>query len=416
MIVLDGLYWIFYRSAWLLMFTFKSFFPKVAKGFELRKNVNGLPAWTQFPKNTKPLWIHCPSGEFEYALPLIRELKKQKPSQKILVTYYTPSYVNRIGKEPLVDYYCPLPWDRAHDLKTFIEHHQPQQLLIARTGAWPEMLKQCHLHKVPVTFFSMTFNKQLNLWSGFLYRWLYRYVNAFYVVAPKDAETLQQVNASAKIVVMGDSRYDQCLFRLQANAFLKVARDLLPHKVFVCASTWPEDEAVLLPYIAKNHKELHFIVVPHEIEREHIESVQKQLEGLGVNTYLYSEIHTWNSEGVLIVDELGVLASLYKIADGAFIGGSFKSRVHSVMESLACGNITFVGPFHTNNREALEFSELKATSIAPVQIIKTNDEVSAINAALSAWTAIDRDTLKRAFVAKAGVSEKLAKIFLAQST
>ena len=57
----------------------------------------------------------------------------------------------------------------------------------------------------------------------------------------------------------------------------------------------------------------------------------------------------------LLVDEIGYLADLYRYADIAFVGGSFKEKVHSVMEPLCCGLPVLVGPFYQNNPEAAKY-------------------------------------------------------------
>lgn len=403
----DLLYPPLYRAALALAFLLKGFFPKLNKGIELRTSKNGVPPWLQHPKATQPIWIHAPSGEFEYAVPVIRELKKKHPTNPILLTYYTGSYLDRVAKEPLVDFYCPLPWDTESALEGFIEHHQPRQLLIAQTGVWPQMLKECRRHKVPTAIFSMPFNKKPKGWRAQLYRWLYKHMDHFYVVSAADKKNLLALNSSWHVTVMGDTRYDQCLHRLEHNVPLKISRQEFTKKVFVCASTWPEDEAVLLPYIRTHAQDAHWIVVPHEVTANHIASIKNTLGD--VPTTLYSQIKSWSGDGVLIVDEFGVLATLYKIADGAFIGGSFRGRVHSVMESLACGNIAFVGPHHTTSREALEFSQFKGTTIAPVQTFTNAADIQTLLPKLTQWRHHDRQALKKAFLDNTGVSQRLVE-------
>lgn len=408
--MLDALYPFLYRLALALAFSLKGFFPKLKKGFQLRRSHEGIPPWLNHPKGTRPFWIHAPSGEFEYAIPVIRELKKKDPSVPILLTYYTGSYLGRVSKEPLLDFYCPLPWDTHAALSEFIEHHKPRQLLIAQTGIWPKMLEECRNHNVPTAIFSMPFNKRPRGMRAFFYRWLMNNIDHFYVVSEADKANLEALNPRWSVTVMGDTRYDQCLYRLEQEHPLKVARDVLTKKVFVCASTWPEDEAVLLPYIRKHVHEAHWILVPHEIDHQHMEQIRHALAG--TPTTLYSQMDQWTGDGVLVVDEFGVLATLYKIADAAFIGGSFRARVHSVMESLACGNLTFVGPHHLTNREALEFSQFQHTAIAPVHILPTKESVQELLSQLHKWRPEDREILKKAFVAKTGTSRHLANIFL----
>lgn len=410
--MLYALYNILYFIIWILAWTTKSFFSKIDKGFQLRKKINGVSPWLLYEKNSHPIWIHCQSGEFEYALPIIRELKKQKPQQKIIVSYYTPSYVKRISQEPLVDFYFPLPWDNRSDINAFLNHHNPQQLLIARTGLWPNILKQCAQRKIPISLFSMTLNKKITWKNQWFFRWLFQHINSFYVVAAEDKNNLLKINSNFNVHIAGDSRYEQCLHRLKENTNLKISQKKLNKKVFICASTWPEDENALFPYIKNNSINAHWIVVPHEVDTNHIREIQKNLSP--TPTALYSQCPDWDGKGVLIIDEFGILAALYKIADGAFIGGSFKSKVHSVMESLACGNLTFVGPYHTTNREAIEFAKWKTTSIAPVQILKNTNDVNTILQQLTLWSSKDKDLLIQSIQEKSNVSSKMVSQILKQ--
>ena len=102
---------------------------------------------------------------------------------------------------------------------------------------------------------------------------------------------------------------------------------------------------------------LRLILVPHEPTKGHLQSLEKQLAKMGIKGSRYSQAENWDTE-VLLVDQIGILAELYSWGDIAFVGGSFRGSVHSVMEPLAAGLITLVGPHHGNNREALEFKSL----------------------------------------------------------
>ena len=106
---------------------------------------------------------------------------------------------------------------------------------------------------------------------------------------------------------------------------------------------------------------MRFVLVPHEPTEAHLAQLESRLQGLGIQSTRYSSAKDWAS-GVLIVDKTGILAELYRVATFAFVGGSFKKTVHSVMEPLAAGALTFVGPLHTNNREALE---MKNVNVSP---------------------------------------------------
>jgi 3-deoxy-D-manno-octulosonic-acid transferase len=57
---------------------------------------------------------------------------------------------------------------------------------------------------------------------------------------------------------------------------------------------------------------------------------------------------------VTIVDTVGVLAEAYELADVAYVGGSFSTGVHSVIEPAIAGLPVLFGPVHANSFEALE--------------------------------------------------------------
>jgi 3-deoxy-D-manno-octulosonic-acid transferase len=165
----------------------------------------------------------------------------------------------------------------------------------------------------------------------------------------------------APIFVLGDTRFDQVQFRLKnPKALPAQLRPTLP--ALVAGSTWPQDERILIeglaPLLLK--QKIQMLLVPHEPTNAHIQSLERQLTKAGLQFQKYSDGLAWTSAQVLIVDQVGVLAELYQWANIAFVGGSFKASVHSVMEPLGAGCLTLVGPYYSNNREALEFSQIPA--------------------------------------------------------
>ena len=346
----------------------------------MRKN----QPWLKWDSRQKPIWIHCASGEFEYAKPVIRALKSRYPALKIMVTYFSPSVANAAAKYPGVDFAAPLPWERADDLKEFIRHHEPRALLIARTDTWPEMLKQAHDSEIPTLLFSATLSPQSGRARG-LGQWISRIVfgnlSAVFCVTSEDRDVFSALGFADRTTVAGDTRYDQVMERLQNPKPLKDAlfSEQPREFVLVAGSSWPEDEIVLLE-LAAREPELRLVLVPHEPTDSHIASIISQLSQKGLTCVRYSQATTWpRATRVLVVDQVGILAELYEKGRFAFVGGSFRKTVHSVMEPLAAGCITFVGPLHANNREALEFRTLQIaadTELTCVQSVKDVPEFS----------------------------------------
>lgn len=364
---------------WVVFFISKFFNKKIKKGFEIRQKVNGVYPWLNFPKHSQPVWLHCSSGEFEYIKPVIKHLKEVMPEQQILVTYFSPTYADSIKNFKGVDMACPLPWDTWHNIRDFLLHHRPRCLLISRTDLWPEMLHQCYTKGILTLLFSATLSsnsiKIRNKFFKKIFHWVYSYISAVYCVSEKDKENFSLIVDPLNLKVTGDTRFDQVQERIknpknvrrELNPYFKQASfierigfktEKHPERIFVAGSTWDEDEAIILPALCPLKRSVRLILAPHEPTAEHLEQIKYRLHALDWSYVLYSETDAWPAESVLIIDQMGILADLYSWGQMAFVGGSFKKTVHSVMEPLASGCMTFVGPFHLNNREAMEFKTL----------------------------------------------------------
>ncbi|MBK9293978.1 MAG: hypothetical protein IPM57_05965 [Oligoflexia bacterium] len=354
--ILQILYQFILYPLLVLVFYILSFFDKkIKQGFLLRKN-----PWPKVDSNLPLYWFHVSSGEFEYAKPVIRELKK-KFECKILVTYFSPSVVKNIQNTPEVDYFCASCWDFSWSMNKFIKHFKPKALAVARTDLWPMMLLYSKKNKVKTLLFSATLTshspKVASLFGRLFYSLVIENLNHISCVSTDDAENFKKILNDISVSIDGDTRFDQVFYRLNHSVIPMEIKNLIPQnkKVFIAASTWPEDEKIIIPALSNNYFN---IIVPHEVDPSHITTIKSKLELKNLAYVTYTDLLKNNSLKnieALIIDQVGILASIYQVCDVAFIGGSFKKSVHSVMEALACGCTTLVGPYHYNNREALLF-------------------------------------------------------------
>ncbi len=357
------------------------FNPKIKTALELRQNQNSKPPWLLTSLSQRPVWIHCASGEFEYAKPVINAIKLKYPQIKILITYFSPSVVESLEKYKNIDFFCPLPWDQPHALKEFLNHHSPRALLIARTDAWPEMLTQTKLLKIPSLMFSSTLSPSSSRMSWVarsFTAWTLGNLSEIQCVSQDDFTCFKQLGLGHLTKVCGDTRYDQVIERLKHPKPIKdfLFRHAPNEKIFVAGSTWPEDEEVLLDIIAFSFRKklkMKFVLVPHEPTSQHMSELKQKASAKGLEIEFYSELNQWSANKILVVDQVGILAEIYAYASLAFVGGSFRKTVHSVMEPLAAGCLTFVGPKHLNNREALFMKKISLKSfsdLSPVIEVK----------------------------------------------
>lgn len=400
---------LFYRliiapTAIMLLPVLSLFSRKLRAGLSLRIHQGKIPKF-----ENRPIWIHAASGEFEYAKALIRELKARRPEIPIAVTYFSPTYVQAIKKSELVDFCHPLPLDLPGPCRSFVKSLNPRQLLIARTDLWPELLSQVARLGIPKTVFSYTQKKPKNFFQKILTRWRLSFVDAIYCVSETDRRELETLGFVAEVI--GDTRYDQVHHRLTHPKSLP--EHLKPTKpTLILGSGWEADEGVVIEALSPllKAKRLKLILVPHEPTPQHITHLKKRLTRADLSFALYSTGENWDSKTTLIVDQVGILAELYTWADFAVIGGSFKSSVHSVMEALGAGLVTYVGPFHANNREAVEFQQVMIHDNQSVTCVQNAQE---LRCKIEGWIdnehalRLHQQGVKQEFLRRLGASAQL---------
>ncbi len=327
-------------------------------------------AWPKMP--AQPVWIHASSGEIEYAKPLIRAIKEKWPQQIILVSYFSPSAKKLLKQTPGIDAVVPLPWDERKIVKKFLDHFNPKCLLIARTDIWPEFTFQCKMKNIPSFVFSATFSDsraKMFFLTKTLSRFCFDQLTAIFCASEEDLIEINKTDIISPRQVLGDTRYDQVIWRAKnPSSFDKMnklkSKMTMDKKVtLIIGSSWPEDEEKIFPALSSFIKKGgQVILAPHEINENSLYNTRAQLKKNGLRGLIMSkDLDAWceqkDHQQLLIVDQVGVLAEVYTLGDIAFVGGSFRSKVHSVMEPLAAGLPTLVGPFHLNNREALLFQD-----------------------------------------------------------
>jgi 3-deoxy-D-manno-octulosonic-acid transferase len=329
--------------------------------------------------------IHAASGEIEYAKSVIRELQALNLPYQILVTYSSPSFRKLFPKnQDIPD--CPLPFDFRWLMIRFLKRYQVRMILVSRSDLWPNLAVSAHHLKIPIYYFSVTQGKsasELSFVKRSFLRNLFPLISKIFVVSHEDQMHLK---ASApdlmNLEVLGDTRFDQAYFRIQNPKPLPdPIKVLTPNGLtLTLGSTWEEDEKYWLKAlvdILKTDIKLIFIA-PHEPVESHLLKIEKQLDSLNLKHQRLSAIReSTNSPPIILIDQMGILAEIYLKSDLVFVGGSFKGKVHSVMEPLIVGLPICVGPFYLNNREAIDFSEKKLPDLdfSPVTIVNSTETI-----------------------------------------
>jgi len=350
---------------WLLFYLLAIRNPKIRKGIEGRKALfKKLAAELQKHSAKSPcFWIHNSSmGEFEQARPLIYELKRKFPNCLVLVTFFSPSGLEHVQTGHGADILCYMPFDSFFKARRFVRLVRPVAAIVIRHEFWSNHLCRLNREGVPL----ILANASIRRASLFRYplilsvqRFFYRSFDVILSVSQETMDILSQYQLHKGHAEMtGDTRYDQVVQRARDAEItivpllkLKGKRDCL-----VAGSTWPSDEAVLFPALSKlKSKDLlpWIVLVPHEPTETHLFQAETELHQFGLSTCRYSELGSTTSAcDVLLVDRVGLLASLYALGDIAFVGGGFGPGVHQVLEPAALGLAVFYGPKNKNSYEA----------------------------------------------------------------
>jgi len=313
------------------------------------------------------VWFHAASlGEFEQGRPLMERIRQEHPEYKILLTFFSPSgYEVRKNYEG-ADVITYLPLDTPTNAIRFLRMVRPVKAFFIKYEFWYNYLHILKHRNVPVYSVSSIFrpDQVFFRWYGRQYGRVLNCFTHFYVQNDISRELLAKLGLTNATVV-GDTRFDRVLqIKEQARqlpvveAFChqSVADDQKP-KVFIAGSSWPPDEEIFIRYF-REHPEWKLIIAPHVIGEEHLQQIERLLEGRRV--LRYTEVAEGNKSmenaDVLIVNCFGLLSSIYHYADVAYVGGGFGVGIHNLLEAAVWDVPVVFGP---NNQRFQEAQGLK---------------------------------------------------------
>ena len=300
-------------------------------------------------QNQKTFWVHVSSGEFEHAKPLLRKLKEEESNTKIVVTYSSPSYLKAIKNCKEVDFYTPFVLDLRAPVSHLIRTINPKIVLISRTDLWPELLDQLKAKKIPSMVFARHENGSGLLTKKFSYPLTYQKLSHISFVAESDYKSYINIATPNSHSIDGDPRVEEVFHK---QRLVDINESEIFKDSLILGSTWPEDIKIIkgpLKDLLQADKLKKLIIAPHETEPHIIEDLIQTFKEF--EPRLFSNDNDLNSK-VIVVDKIGHLFGLYPRCEIAFVGGSYKKKVHSVLEPLSFGLPVLVGPKHLNSYEA----------------------------------------------------------------
>ena len=295
----------------------------------------------------KSIWVHCASlGEFEQARPVIELLKERLPHSPIILTFYSPSGYRVRKNYTLANKVFYLPTDSATNASQFIKAINPGLAIFVKYEFWYHYITVLQRKKVPVLSISSIFRSDQIYFKfyGVFFQNILQKVSHFFVQDKTSAKLLGDIGITA-VTVSGDTRFDRVYQLCNQEVRLSLIEKFKGEKkLFVLGSIWAADMDRISRFVntAAEKYSLKFILAPHEIQESNI---RKQIKDITLSSLKYSEAKEENVESarVLIIDNIGMLSSLYRYGDYAFIGGSFGEGLHNTLEAATFGLPLFFG-------------------------------------------------------------------------
>ena len=331
-----------------------------------RINASGLRI-SDYALHTATVWLHAASmGELEQLKPVIKRIHALNNDVRVFVSVFSVSGIMSAQRLEQVHHAFVLPLDSIWTMRRLVKGLKPTLVIFNRYDVWPNLVRSLRKSNVPMILANATLPSSSS--NGFLRRWIagtYSYLSEIFAIDASHATMLEKLLASAPkhqsmpiVSQLYDTRCDTVLDKIASN-WQEVEQYRRNSQVtIVVGSSWHDDEMLFVEALevlssqyakdnAASHRRLRLIFVPHEPTPPAIQRITQLIPAT-----LWSKA-TPDTDGHLIVDSVGLLLSLYSIADAAFVGGGFGAGVHSVTEPGVYGVPVSCGPYISRASDAM---------------------------------------------------------------
>lgn len=309
--------------------------------------------------DAKYVWFHCASlGEFEQGRPVIEELKLQLPDYKIVLTFFSPSGYEIRKNYPLADVVAYLPMDTKRNATTFLNIVKPEKVFFVKYEFWYFYISELKRRNIPLYIISAIFRENQQFFRetfvGKWYRKVLFKVEHFFIQNEKSGELLKTIGISS-FTVSGDTRFDRVATIAKVSKEIPIVEKFRGNSLTVIAgSTWKPDEELLAAFINQSNN-IKFIIAPHEVSANNINRIHQLLKKPAISFSKATETDIDRFQ-VLIIDSVGLLSSLYRYGNIAYIGGGFGVGIHNILEAATFGLPVIFGPNYKKFKEATDLT------------------------------------------------------------
>ena len=333
---------------------------KLARGLRGRRDAHErLAAAATALADGPVVWVHAASvGESLQARAVVDVLRGRMPGLRVVFTFFSPSAEVMRRNFP-ADVFSYLPWDLPEVMGPVLDAVQPDVIVFTQREVWPTLAEEAAARGVPAVLVAGTMPKgagRLSRAGRILLGPAFRSLRAVAAVSKEDGDRFGLLGVrNDRVTVTGDPAIDGVRdraaridrgaphMRIFGPGFRRAGGPIL-----VAGSTWPSDEKVLLPALARVRRSvpgLRLVLVPHEPGGYDFVGLGRRLAADGWTPALLGKVGAVHGVDSILVDRVGVLGDLYSLASVAYVGGGFhKGGLHSVVEPAAVGVPVLVGP------------------------------------------------------------------------
>lgn len=306
------------------------------------------------------IWFHFASlGEFEQGRAVLEGIKKDYPLKKIVITFYSPSGYEVRKNTNLADYVFYLPEDTAKNAKQFIDLIHPEFVVFTKYEYWHYYFSELKNRDIPLFMISAIFRPNQIFFQpyGGFFREILLSVTYFFMQNEESVHLLKE-HGFRNVGLTGDTRFDRVVeLPKQQKSVMEVGQFVGESPVLVAGSTWLEDEK-LLKDLMLQFPDWKLILAPHEIHEAHIDAILLLFpDALRFSNFAQHTCQKVANARVLIIDNIGMLSSLYGYGSISYIGGGFGVGIHNTLEAATYGIPVIFGPKYHKFQEAKDLIE-----------------------------------------------------------
>ncbi|MFL9879102.1 lipid IV(A) 3-deoxy-D-manno-octulosonic acid transferase [Herbaspirillum rhizosphaerae] len=355
-----------------------------------------LGFYDQFSQRALPplLWVHAVSvGETRAAQPLIDALLVTYPDHTILLTHMTAT--GRATGQQLFAHHGDrlvqsfFPYDTGWMCARFLRYFKPKISILMETEVWPNMVRQCRRHGVPVVLANARLSERSLRRGQRFGSILLEAASGIDCVAAQsdaDAERLRLFGAR-NVHVTGSIKFDVEVPADMVALGEQWRRQFGERPILLCASTREGEERLILDALSNIvRRDFLTIIVPRHPQR--FGEVAKMIVDYGFSMQRRSDLTDWLSAKdaeIVLGDSMGEMFAYYACCDVAFVGGSLLPLGgQNLIEACSLSKPVLVGP-HTFN-----FQLISEQAIAAGGAIRVPDAETTLQTALSLFDNVDR--------------------------